>query len=321
MSTTSGPSESSRAPLVSIIIPCYKVSQFVRRTVASIVAQEWTNWEAIIVDDGSPDNPRAEIDDLLENDPRLHYLWKPNGGLSSARNFGFRHISKEAEYLMFLDGDDMLKPPALKRLVEEMERFPDAGIVHCDPETVDENDVVIEGVFWSPRWTFGPRILSSTERVTPFESIYTLAGIICSLTLIRRGIYEQVPEFDEPFGSHCEDTDVFLQIALRSTVRYLPEKLVCHRRHPGQMTATDSRFAMQEAKLYEKWRTMPGLTLDQRRVVEKAEWFRWGPLTVRTRFEEAKRRLQNGEIVWALRFFLGAIRRLSAVIFVRPRSS
>jgi glycosyltransferase involved in cell wall biosynthesis len=289
--------------------------------VTSIIAQEWTDWEAIVVDDGSPDNPRAEIADLLENEPRLHYVWKPNGGLSSARNFGFRHVSKEAEYLIFLDGDDMLKPAALRRLVGELERFPEVGMVHCDPEMVDENDAVIEGVFWSPRWAFGPRILPPTERVTPFESIYTLAGIICSLTLIRRRIYEQGPEFDEPFGSHCEDTDVFLQIALRSTVRYLPERLVCHRRHPGQMTATDSRFAMQQEKLYEKWRKMAGLTLDQRRLVEKAEWFRAGPLAARLAFEEAKRRLQRGEILSALRFFLGKIRQMLGVIFIRPTSS
>jgi glycosyltransferase involved in cell wall biosynthesis len=311
------PTDSSRTPIVGVIIPCYKVSQFIRRTVTSIIAQEWPHWEALVVDDGSPDNPRDAIADLLESEGRLHYVQKPNGGLSSARNFGFRHIAREAEYLMFLDGDDMLKPPALRRLVEELERYRDAGMVHCDPEFVDENDSVIDGVFWSPRWAFGPRRLPSSEPITPFESIYTLAGIVCSLTLIRRSVYEQGPEFDEPFGSHCEDTDVFLQIALRSNVRYLPEKLVCHRRHSGQVTATSSRFATQEEKLYAKWRGMRGLTLAQREMIAKCEWFRRGPLAARIGFDAAMRHVRQGDIVSGFRFFLGALRKSIRSLLIR----
>ena len=214
----------------------------------------------------------------------------------------------------------MLKPSALRRLVEELEGHPRAGMIHCDPEFIDENDSVIQGVHWSPRWAFGPRLLTASEPVTPFESIYTLAGIVCSLTLIRRSVYEQEPEFDEPFGSHCEDTDIFLQIALRSEVRYLPEKLVCHRCHSGQMTATISRFATQEAKLYAKWEKMPGLTPDQRELVAKADWFRGGPLAARTGIEEAKRHFRKGEIPTALRFLLGALRNKLRSSLVRPRS-
>jgi glycosyltransferase involved in cell wall biosynthesis len=321
MTTDLLPTESSRTPIVGVIIPCYKVSRFIRRTVTSIIAQEWPHWEALVVDDGSPDAPRDAIVDLLESEPRLHYIWKPNGGLSSARNFGFRNISKEAEYLIFLDGDDMLEPPALKRLVGELERYPRTGMVHCDPEFIDDNDSIIPDFRWSPRWAFGPRLLPPTEPLTPFESLYTLAGVISSLTLIRRAIYEQVPEWDEPFGSHCEDTDFFLQIALRSEIRYLPEKLVCHRRHSGQMTATSSRFGMQEEKLYAKWRAMPGLMPEQRKLVAKAEWFRTGPLAARQGYDEARRYLHNGEILMALRFFLGALHRKVSSIFVRPSDS
>ena len=149
------------------------------------------------------------------------------------------------------------------------------------------------------------------------EHLYA-GGVISSLTLIRRAVYEQAPEWDEPFGSHCEDTDFFLQIALRSDIRYLPEKLVCHRRHSGQMTATSARFAMQEEKLYDKWRNMKGLTPEQRQLVAKAEWFRTGPLAVRQGFEEAKRYLHSGDLLMASRFFLGALSRKARSIFVRP---
>ncbi len=194
-------------------------------------------------------------------------------------------------------------------------------MVHCDPEFIDENDAIIPDFGWSPRWAFGPRLLAPSEPLTPFESIYTLAGVIASLTLIRRAIYEQVPEWDEPFGSHCEDTDFFLQIALRSEIRYVPEKLVCHRRHSGQMTATTARFKMQEEKLYAKWKAMPGLMPEQRKLVAKAEWFRTGPLAARRGYRAARRYLRNGEVVTAVRFFLGALRRQVRGIFVRPSDS
>ena len=78
---------------------------------------------------------------------------------------------------------------------------------------------------------WGTRVLRADESVTPFESVYTLAGLIPSLTMIRLTIYEQTPGWDESFGQPCEDTDLSLHVALQSEVRYLPEKLLLHRRH------------------------------------------------------------------------------------------
>ncbi|HEU4678374.1 MAG TPA: glycosyltransferase family A protein, partial [Terrimicrobiaceae bacterium] len=249
------PSRISADQGVGIVIPNYKDSRFLRKTVLSLFAQDWPHWQAVVVDDGSPDPSRNQIIDLLRT-PQLRYFWKPNGGVASARNFGWQKLPRELNYLMFLDGDDVLTPNALRRMVEELLNHPRAGMVHCEPILIDGDDNVISDYDWPPRWTWGPRILEPTDRFTPFESIYTMAGLIPSLVMIRRNIYEQTPGWDENFGQHCEDTDLFLHIALRSTVRYLPEKLVCHRRHAAQSTATSDRFARQEAKLYAKWRCL-----------------------------------------------------------------
>ena len=250
------------------------MSEFIRDTVESLLRQDWPGWEAVIVDDGSPDDIHAPIAGLLDSDSRLRYVSKPNGGVSSARNYGFRAVSKDASYVLFLDGDDLLASAALRRMVETLEKHPQAGMVHCDPSFVDENGKTVAGVLWSPRWAWGPRVLRADESVTPFESVYTLAGLIPSLTMIRRTLYEQTPGWDESFGQHCEDTDLFLHVALRSEVRYLPEKLLLHRRHSGQSTTDVSHFNKQEKKLYDKWTHMGGLTLAQREKIAKAEWFR-----------------------------------------------
>ena len=320
MTEGSRATDSSGASLVGVVIPCYKVSDFIRNTVESLLAQDWPDWQAIVVDDGSPDDTRAPIADLLDSDSRLHYVSKPNGGVSSARNFGFHQVSKDASYLLFLDGDDVLTPAALRRMVETLEKHAQAGMVHCEPLFVDENGRTVSDVPWSPRWAWGPRILPSDEPVTPFESVYTLAGLIPSLTLIRRTIYEQTPGWDESFGHVCEDTDIFLQVALRSEVRYLPEKLVLHRRHSRQSTADLSHIADQEVKLYTKWSRMAGLTLAQRELIARSEWFRTGPLAARKGFDEAKRYLRDGEMRAALRFFRGALRKKLRGVFVRPGS-
>jgi glycosyltransferase involved in cell wall biosynthesis len=301
-------SQSSRAPTVGIIIPAYKVSGFIGSTVNSLIAQDWPNWEAIIVDDGSPDDLRTPIADQLDSDSRLRYFRKQNGGVSSARNYGFHQVSKEVTYLLFLDGDDMLAPSALRRMVEVLEKNPQAGMVHCDPSFVDEEGRTIPDFEWAPRWAWGPRLLPSDEPVTPFESIYTLAGLIPSLTLIRRTAYELSPGWDEDFGHICEDTDLFLHVALRSEVRYLPERLMLHRRHSGQSTANVSHISRQEEKLYAKWTSMPGLTLEQRELIERSERFRTGPLAARKGFDFARRYLSRGEIVKGLRFLIGALR-------------
>lgn len=304
--------------MVGVIIPCYKVSRFIRSTVNSLLDQDWQNWEAIIVDDGSPDNAREPIADLLDSDSRLRYFRKENGGVSSARNYGFREVSKGADYLLFLDGDDMLAPSALSRMVETLEKHPEAAIVHCDPVLINEDGGIISAPEWTKRWTWGPRLVPSDEPVTPFLSVYTLTGLIPSLTLIRRTAYDQTPGWDEDFGQHCEDTDLFLHIALRNAVRYLPERLILHRRHSGQSTSNVPHMSAQEKKLYEKWTSMPGLELDQRKLIGKCEWFRTGPLAARQGFEAAVRCLRQREIGAALRFLVGSLRIKIRSLLVRP---
>ena len=73
-------------PLVSIIVPCYKVEQYLPNCIESILCQSYTNWELILVDDGSPDNCGNICDDYAAKDNRIKVVHKKNGGLSSARN-------------------------------------------------------------------------------------------------------------------------------------------------------------------------------------------------------------------------------------------
>ena len=95
-------------PKISIIVPIYKVEQYLHRCVDSILAQTFTDFECILVDDGSPDNCGAICDEYAKKDKRIRVIHKPNGGLSDARNAGI-DIAK-GEFLGLVDSDDWIHP-------------------------------------------------------------------------------------------------------------------------------------------------------------------------------------------------------------------
>lgn len=101
-------------PLISVIIPVYKVEDYLTACVESVLAQTYQNYEIILVDDGSPDNCPQMCDEFARQDSRIRVIHKENGGLSSARNAGI-DVAK-GEYLAFLDSDDLWTPLFLERL-------------------------------------------------------------------------------------------------------------------------------------------------------------------------------------------------------------
>lgn len=90
----------------SIIIPVYKVEKYLSKCVESVLSQSFYDWEAILVDDGSPDNCPALCDDYAKKDKRIKVVHKPNGGLSDARDAGI--AAANGKYILFLDSDDYL---------------------------------------------------------------------------------------------------------------------------------------------------------------------------------------------------------------------
>ena len=99
--------EVSKKPLITIIIPVYKVEDYLDKCVESVVNQTYKNLEIILVDDGSPDNCPKMCDDWAKKDKRIKVIHKENGGLSDARNKGI-DIAK-GEFITFIDSDDYVE--------------------------------------------------------------------------------------------------------------------------------------------------------------------------------------------------------------------
>lgn len=104
--------------LVSIIIPCYNQAKYLNETLESVCKQTYTNWECIIVDDGSSDDSATIISGFTKKDPRFIYIYKENGGVSSARNLGIEKA--KGNYLQFLDADDLLNNFKIEASLNEL---------------------------------------------------------------------------------------------------------------------------------------------------------------------------------------------------------
>ena len=139
------------APLVSIVIPCYNQSKFVKRTIASVLQNKYRPIEILVIDDGSKDDSAAIVRSMQAKFPEVKLLQKENGGVSSARNFGIRKA--EGEYIAFLDADDLFYPNTLSArmrvFVEEDE--PDLLGVYCAAAVVDEKGVPLMSMPLSSR--------------------------------------------------------------------------------------------------------------------------------------------------------------------------
>lgn len=107
-------------PTISVIVPVYKVEPYLRRCVDSILGQTYTDFELILVDDGSPDSCGAICDEYAEKDARVRVIHQENGGLSAARNAGIDWVfaNSDSEWLTFVDSDDVLSDCFLQRLYE-----------------------------------------------------------------------------------------------------------------------------------------------------------------------------------------------------------
>ena len=153
----------------------------------------------------------------------------------------------------------------LELISDYMDTHPRVGMVHCNFNFIDaEGNIVPEehtGKKWSKRRVpskFGVRVLSPEEPQTPFLSIFVLAGVIPSLAVFRRSVYEQTPGWDEDMAMVYEDVSLYLYMSLRSDVHYYPQKLVRYRIHTQQDSSHENaanaeRFFAQENRLYAKW--------------------------------------------------------------------
>lgn len=129
------------APLVSIIIPVYKVEKYVKKCIQSLLDQTYKNFEALVVDDGSPDYSITLAKELVGDDSRFIFLEKENGGQGSARNLGLDHA--KGDYITFLDSDDSYTADMLQVVVDEFSKEDNVDVLTFGINYVNEENRIL----------------------------------------------------------------------------------------------------------------------------------------------------------------------------------
>ncbi len=125
----------NKHPSITLIVPVYKVEAYIEKCILSIMAQTFTDYEVLIIDDGSPDDSINLAVKTFGNDSRFKILSKKNGGQGSARNLGLEHA--QGKFLAFLDSDDSLTPTYLEKLHRQI-TLTNSDICQCDINYINE---------------------------------------------------------------------------------------------------------------------------------------------------------------------------------------
>jgi glycosyltransferase involved in cell wall biosynthesis len=207
-------------PKVSVIIPTYNRSALLKEAIASVLAQTMPDLEIIVVDDGSTDDTRAVVEVLPDN--RIRYFYKPNGGVSSARNYG---ISKtNGDYIAFLDSDDLWPKDYLQIMIKYLQAESQYGAVYCAAVSQLPNGRIIKAD--EPVQCKSGRI---TSHLFQHGVIWPSAAVI--RRKITRGIF-----FDELLND-AEDSDFFLRLSVQAKFLFIPDVRIVRRVSPDSLSS------------------------------------------------------------------------------------
>lgn len=188
-------------PFFSAIIPVFNKESFLENTINSVLQQSFSDFELIVVNDGSTDGSMAIIEKF--SDPRIRFFTKENGGVSSARNLGLQKAS--AKYISFLDADDYWYPNFLEEMASCIQEFPEHHVFSAAVEVETENLVLPSQYSISKK---NDRVV-----VNYFEASMKTTAICTSCAVFKRSVFEKVGIFDPRLKSG-QDTDMWIRIGL-----------------------------------------------------------------------------------------------------------
>ena len=203
--------------MISVIIPLYNKEKSVRATLESVRAQSYTDWECIVVDDGSTDKSREVAEQFIIDDLRFKILTKPNGGVCSARNRGIEEA--KGEYIALLDGDDIWDKDYLAEQVKMTQDFPAAAMWGINFAEMREGKIVRRVPTGLPDEYRG-----YVEHY--FEMPKRVSDLFCSSSVvIRKDVFDKVGMFDERI-KYAEDSDMWFRIIATHKVAFYDRYMV-----------------------------------------------------------------------------------------------
>jgi glycosyltransferase involved in cell wall biosynthesis len=229
--------------LVSAIVPLYNSERFLAQSLNSALTQTWRNLEIVIVDDGSTDGSAAIADSYARSYPdMIRVIHQRNEGVCHARNTAM--AAAHGDCFALLDADDIWLPHHLEVCVAELQRRPEAALVHADVERIDTDG---NSLGRSPRmWD---RIHGDTFRVLYLRREH----VCCSTTVFRREAIDSIGHFDVQFNRlGCEDRDLWLRMTGVAPFVYIDDVHTRYRMHGDNMSANFSKMMQARIRLVDK---------------------------------------------------------------------
>jgi glycosyltransferase involved in cell wall biosynthesis len=222
-------------PKVSVIIPIYNVASVVAETLNSVLAQTYTDFEVLIIDDGSTDTSVAICQEF--QDARFRIIHQQNRGLAGARNTGIRHA--QGDYLAFLDSDDLWLPEKLERHVQHLDTTPEVGVSFSRSCFIDAQGQPL-GIYQMPKLTdITPGYLFCRNPISNGSCVVIRKAVLDEIRF-QDNLYGAVEDFyfDDSFRQ-SEDIECWVRIALQTSwkIEGIPEALTLYRVNMGGLSA------------------------------------------------------------------------------------
>ena len=219
--------------MVSIVLPVYNGAQYLKKSIDSVLAQTYTNWELLILDDCSTDEKPHISQNYAKEDSRIIYIRNENNlKLPGNLNKGFS-LSK-GEYITWTSDDNKFHPTALEKMVNALENSNNAKFVYASYNTIDENDTVTD------------------HYIVPSNTRNIIVGSNCigACFMYTREVYEKIGDYDTDLFL-TEDFDYWQRIIAKFETVSISEILYDYRKHAANLTST-----MKKDRFYTAYKKM-----------------------------------------------------------------
>lgn len=252
--------------LVSIITPVYNGQDFLDRSIKSVLAQTYENWELLLIDDGSSDNSVQIIKYYLE-DNRIKLLRnQSNSGIPTTRNKGIENST--GEFIALLDQDDEWLPHKLEKQVNKFLEIDDSfGLIYSNVEVRTDQGILAD----------------QKKEIEPEASIQSNLELMLSRNLItsptamvKRKALKEVGLFDESIRWGGDDYDLWIRIAHKYKFDYIDEVLCIRHEHQQNYSADKKRMMLKTIELGEKYVEQFGLEPSLSRKLKSNHYYRYG---------------------------------------------
>jgi glycosyltransferase involved in cell wall biosynthesis len=228
----------TRIPTVSIIMPCFNAAAHLPASVGSVLAQTYSEWELIAVDDGSEDDTLDWLQ--AQTDPRIRPQNQPNRGVSTARNAGL--ALAQGRYIAFLDADDTWAPTFLDKMVAALDARPDAVLAYCGWQNLG-----------LPSGRGEPFVPPDYESPAKEETFFAGCRWPIHAALVRREAVLSAGGFD-PDLKNAEDYALWLRVATSAPIVRVPEVLAFYHFHgDAQASSNKARAALHHLHAQQRY--------------------------------------------------------------------